>query len=338
MAFGHGHPLVSINCNRKVCDHIVGLLNACASIFALEVDRCSHEQIIHSGWDSTAYVDSSLFDMYSKCGSLREYFESVKQDGIWRCGHLECHDWDICNVGEDTWMYFAKCNRKVYNQPLFALQGFGMHVSMWLLLKKAGMHMSRPFEVDGIHMSLWGNSLVGMYAKCGSFEDASRGFNKMPDLVRWSLGMLCMENVLCMAELKKPLNILIACMKKVYSQMMSLFFCLLSACSCAGSADEAMSCYTPMIRVYMGSPKLEHYICMVDSFCCAGHLQEAENMMCRQCPVNQMYLLHGGLRLGIVESMQVMWRCHLLSQMFFMLSLTISHFSYIPGLNTNSCS
>jgi hypothetical protein len=48
------------------------------------------------------------------------------------------------------------------------------------------MHMSRPFEVDGIHMSLWGNSLVGMYAKCGSFEDASRGFNKMPDLVTTS--------------------------------------------------------------------------------------------------------------------------------------------------------
>jgi len=43
-----GTGTISINCNRKVCDHIVGLLNACASIFALEVDRCSHEQIIHS--------------------------------------------------------------------------------------------------------------------------------------------------------------------------------------------------------------------------------------------------------------------------------------------------
>ncbi len=60
-----------------MCDHIVGLLNASASIFALEVDRCSHEQIIHSGWDSAAFVDSSLFDMYSKHGGLRGYFESV---------------------------------------------------------------------------------------------------------------------------------------------------------------------------------------------------------------------------------------------------------------------
>ncbi len=69
---------ISINCNRKVCDNIVGLLNACAGIFALEVDRCSHEQIVHSGWDSAAFVDSSLFDMYSKCGSLRGYFKSVQ--------------------------------------------------------------------------------------------------------------------------------------------------------------------------------------------------------------------------------------------------------------------
>jgi pentatricopeptide repeat protein len=44
------------------------------------------------------------------------------------------------------------------------------------------------------------------------------------------------------------------------------FLCLLSACSHAGSVDEAMSCYTSMIRVYMGSPKLEHYTCMVDVF------------------------------------------------------------------------
>jgi hypothetical protein len=88
-----------------------------------------------------------------------------------------------------------------------------------------------------------------------------------------------MENVVCMGELKKLLNILIACMKKVYSQIMSLFFIFCQTCSHAGLVDEAMCCYTSMIRVYMGSPKLEYYTCMVNSLCCAGHRQDAETIM-----------------------------------------------------------
>jgi pentatricopeptide repeat protein len=54
--------------------------------------------------------------------------------------------------------------------------------------------------------------------------------------------------------------------------MISLFFCLLSACSHAGLVDEGMHLYASMIRDYMISGKLEHYTCMVD-------LQEAENMV-----------------------------------------------------------
>jgi hypothetical protein len=34
----------------------VGVLNACASIVALEESRCVHEQIIEHGWDSDVCV------------------------------------------------------------------------------------------------------------------------------------------------------------------------------------------------------------------------------------------------------------------------------------------
>jgi pentatricopeptide repeat protein len=51
------------------------------------------------------------------------------------------------------------------------------------------------------------------------------------------------------------------------------FVCLLSACSHAGLVGEGMRCYASMIRNYRISPKLEHYICMVDLFSCAGDLE-----------------------------------------------------------------
>ncbi len=60
------------------------------------------------------------------------------------------------------------------------------------------------------------------------------------------------------------------------------FICLLSACSRAGLVDEGMRCYVSMVTDYMTPAKLEHYTCMtcmVDLLGCAGHLQEAENMV-----------------------------------------------------------
>ncbi len=42
---------------------------------------------------------------------------------------------------------------------------------------------------------------------------------------------------------------------------------------------EGMHCYASMVMVYMISPKLERYTCMVNVLGHAGHLQEAENML-----------------------------------------------------------
>ncbi len=47
----------------------VGLLNACASMIALEEGRCVHQQIIQSGFESDVFVGTSLVDMYAKCAS-----------------------------------------------------------------------------------------------------------------------------------------------------------------------------------------------------------------------------------------------------------------------------
>ncbi|CAM6077302.1 unnamed protein product [Sphagnum tenellum] len=50
----------------------VGMLNACASLVALEEGRCAHKQIIQNGWDSDVFVGNSSVDMYAKCGSMED--------------------------------------------------------------------------------------------------------------------------------------------------------------------------------------------------------------------------------------------------------------------------
>ncbi|CAK9855822.1 unnamed protein product [Sphagnum jensenii] len=76
----------------------VGVLNACASVLALEDGRCAHKQIIESGWDSDIFVGSSLVDMYAKCGSMEDAWNLFKnmpsRDVVtWTTmilGHVKC--------------------------------------------------------------------------------------------------------------------------------------------------------------------------------------------------------------------------------------------------------
>ncbi len=50
----------------------VGVLNACASVIALEEGRSVHQQIIESGLELVVFVGSGLIDMYAKCGSIED--------------------------------------------------------------------------------------------------------------------------------------------------------------------------------------------------------------------------------------------------------------------------
>jgi pentatricopeptide repeat protein len=50
----------------------IGVLNACASVAALHEGKRAHQQIVESGFESNAFMGSSLIDMYAKCGSMEE--------------------------------------------------------------------------------------------------------------------------------------------------------------------------------------------------------------------------------------------------------------------------
>jgi pentatricopeptide repeat protein len=67
-----------------------------------------------------------------------------------------------------------------------------MHVLAWLCLKRAGVSITRSFKVVWSSDVFVGNSLVDIFANCGSIEDSWRVFNKMPsqDVVTWSTMIL----------------------------------------------------------------------------------------------------------------------------------------------------
>ncbi len=71
----------------------VGVLNACASLAALEEGRCVHQQIMQSGLEPHVLVANSLVDIMQNVGAWRMLGVCST-----RC-HLEMYTWNAIRRG-----------------------------------------------------------------------------------------------------------------------------------------------------------------------------------------------------------------------------------------------
>ncbi|CAM6067263.1 unnamed protein product [Sphagnum tenellum] len=289
-----------------VCNSLVDMYAKCGSI----EDAWSVFNKMPSQ-DSNVFVASSLVDMYAKCGSIEEaqrvfykmpsrnvvswtamilghvicgqgqkaleLFQQMQQEDVvtWTAmilGHVKCGE------GQKALELFRQMQQEgVQPDPVTFVGVLNACASLIALEEGRCVHqqiVEYGWDSDVFVM----NSLVDMYAKCGSIEDARRVFNRMPsqDVVTWNaiLGGCAMHG-----HGKEALKHFERMCEEGVQPDDITFICLLSACSHAGLVDEGLRCFALMSTVYGISTKLEHYTCMVDLLGRAGHLQEAENMV-----------------------------------------------------------
>jgi pentatricopeptide repeat protein len=258
----------------------VGVLNACASVVAIEEGRCVHQQIIQRGFESDVFLGSSLVDMYAKCGSMEDaqsVFNKMQSRDVvtWTAmilGHVKC------GKGQKALELFRQMQQEGVRPDPVTFVGV-LNACASLVALEEGRCVHQQIVEYGWDSDVFVvNSLVDMYAKCGSIEDAWRVFNRMPsrDVVTWNaiLGGCAMHG-----HGKEALKHFERMCEEGVQPDDITFICLLSACSHAGLVDEGVRCFALMSTVYGISTKLEHYTCMVDLLSRAGHLQEAENMV-----------------------------------------------------------
>jgi pentatricopeptide repeat protein len=172
----------------------VGVLNACTSVVALEEGKLAHEQIIGSGWDSDLFVGSSLVDMYAKCGSLedalRVFNKMPSQDVVsWTTmilGHVKC------GQGQKALELFHQMQQEGVQPDAITFVGV-LHACTSVVALEEGRLAHEQMIGSGWDSDLFvRSSLVDMYAKCGSLEEAWRVFNKMSscNVVMWNTIML----------------------------------------------------------------------------------------------------------------------------------------------------
>lgn len=298
----------------------VSILNACASIGALEQGRLVHLHILECGILSDIFVANTLIDMYAKCGSLvmayHVFDKSSKQyvvtwnamiAGYAQHGHHEkAHrlfqkmKQGQCDPDTITWnaMIAGLVQHGNVNE---ALQLFGEMLSEGMQPDNATfVSMVKGCSLAGVldlgkliyaHATANSlelavaicNSLIDMYAKCGSLKEACFLFESLPkrDLVTWNtiIAAYSLHN-----ETKLSLNCFESMQREGLKPDGATFATLLSACSHMGLMNEGYQWFKSMKDNHGVTPTLEHFNCLVDLLGRAGHLTEAEGLLKAMLP------------------------------------------------------
>ncbi|CAK9863659.1 unnamed protein product [Sphagnum jensenii] len=261
---------------------IFGYVNCGQGQKALELSR----QMQHEGVQpDNVSISNSLIDMYVKCGSIadaQQVFNSMATRDVvsWNAMIL-VNMYAKCGSIEDAQRVFNNmASHDVVSWTAMILA----HVNCGQAWK--ALELSQQMQNQGVqpdHVTFVGilnacSSLIDMYTKCGSIEDAQRVFNRMvtPDVIAWTAmlrghamhgrGREAIQHFEQMGQDGVEIDDV-------------TFIALLSACNHAGLVDEGLHCFESMGSVYSIPATVKHYACMVDLLGRAGHLQEAQDLI-----------------------------------------------------------
>lgn len=256
------------------------ILKACSIIQALDKGRKIHSSILEIGLEKDGPICNALIDMYTKCGSPLE--AQVVFD------KLQCRtvvSWTSLIMGyaeHGIWQEVFRCFEQMQVDGVSpntvtlscVLRACG---SMGAIEKGRAIHTE--FATDFIDMiPSVTNSLMNMYAKCGSLKEARDIFDKLParDVTAYSV-MIRGYGVNC--EARKAVECFEEMLRQGVRPDSVTFTCLLTACCHGRLVREGHDLFRRMREDHEIEPTLEHYVSVVGLFAKSGHLHEAERFL-----------------------------------------------------------
>lgn len=252
------------------------IVKACSNVWGLAQGELLCAQIIANSCDLNEIVGNALVFMYAKCGSLdnaRRLFDKlVKRDvvswsamiaGYVQHGHGQEALHFFCNMqleGKEPDNVTFLCILKACSILSALDQGRLVHAQVI----ENGWEMDAPV----------GNSLIDMYAKCGTLNDASTVFDKVPTktVTTWNAmiaGFAHHSNYKLALKCFKDME------QKGQKPNDATFASLLSACNKLGLLYEGCLHFKSLRDTHCIIPRLDHYVCLIELLGRAGHLLDA---------------------------------------------------------------
>lgn len=252
------------------------VLRACGNLGRLRQGKEVHSKVITCGFCGNVIVESSLVDMYGKCGSVvdaRCVFDrmTVKNSVSWTA-LLGVY----CQNGE--FGYVIELFREMEKDDLYCF-GTVIRACAGLAAARHGKEVHCQYVRKGSSRNVIVESaLVDLYAKCGCINFAERVFCRMPvrNLITWN-SMICgfAQNGRGGEAIGVFDQMIIEGIKPDYISFVGVLF----ACSHSGLVEQGRNYFKLMTAEYGIKAGHEHYNCMVDLLGRSGHLEEAENLI-----------------------------------------------------------
>ncbi|MCO5607866.1 hypothetical protein L7F22_062068 [Adiantum nelumboides] len=223
----------------------IGILGACVGSGMLDAGKDLHECIQRRGFEFDGFVGTALINMYANCKNLK--------------------------AAEALFARLPKWDVVFWSSMIGAYASFGMvnlAIDTFDLMQMAGLEFNCAL----------GSSLINVYGRCASLDDAQEVFDKNSDrnVCLWS----SMINVYATHGFGRKALCMFTRMQEdgVPPDKITLIIALV-ACSQAGLLDEAYDFFVSIAPDCKLSPIVEHYVCMVDVLGKAGRLDDAEALI-----------------------------------------------------------
>eukprot|EP00250_Pteridium_aquilinum_P022556 c25411_g2_i3 orf=491-1843(+) len=219
----------------------ISILKACSNISALQQGRQIHALLIESGLIFDVCVGNALIDVYVKCGSLQEahavFLQLPMQDVV---------TWTTLVSG-----YAQQGSRQKALELFKAMEHHGMipnSITLVLILRacsnatalKQGREVHARIIECGIELDEFaGSTLIDMYGKCESPEDAGIMFERLPrqNVISWSAFIAgSAEN----GQGAKAFLLFEQMQQQGVFPDKVTFVCILKACGSTGALDKGL--------------------------------------------------------------------------------------------------
>lgn len=260
---------------------LMGALKACSNMKELYPDgRLVHVFVTEMGYDKDDFVQSTLIDMYTKCGDLagaQNVFAKVQLE-------LSVVTWNAMIAGyvyqgwaEEALRLFGLMQQTNLLPDIVTLMSVlracaGLNAGDDGRLIHAIITESNYYE-SSVQL---GNTLLDMYAKCGSVHDAHRLFKLLPkhDVVTWT-AMIGAH--ICSGNGNEAVQLFNHMQEERVNPNEITFANVLKACSTIACVQQGKLAHAQIVSSYMESNALIGSA-LVDMYAKCGSIEDASKV------------------------------------------------------------
>lgn len=255
---------------------ILVILKCIAALQVGKVCNQVHVLVVKSGMEQDPFVSNSLIDAYGKCNTVSDaakiFEDSPVKDLASFTSLITTHAQN--DQGEEALKLYLKMGAFGLKPDPFVCSSL-LNACAILSAYEQGKQVHVHCLKFGFMSDIFaGNSLVNMYSKCGSLDDATLAFSKIQKrgIVSWSaiIGGFAQHG-----HGRKALELFKQMIEDGISPNHVTLVSVLCACNHAGLVSEAREHFDSMRDLYGIEPTQEHYACMIDILGRAGNLDEA---------------------------------------------------------------